>query len=156
MRPALIAGTAVVIAAVLAFALTRGGPGPGPGPGGTGPVPAGLYRCWIVPQYTYNGFVTLHEDGTYEAGRSEEAGPETSGGWSYVDGEGRVEWRGGSFEDSWPTTYFVEPGVYPDGSVREGTGSQQPTLALKVDESSPLLPGQETGGNPVYQYCYLG
>jgi hypothetical protein len=51
--------------------------------------------------------------------------------------------------------YYVEPHIYPDCSSREGTGSDRPTIALKVDQSSPLLPGQEVGGNPVYVYCYL-
>jgi hypothetical protein len=51
--------------------------------------------------------------------------------------------------------YYVEPGSYPDGSARTGTGSDRHTIALKIDQTSALLPGQEVGSNPVYSYCYL-
>ena len=123
-------------------------------PPAAGSPPSGQYRCYLVPNYIYNGYVDLGPAGTYQAGFTLGV-PTTSGSYVFDSPTRLIRWNGGSYAENWPMAYYVEPHIYPDGSSREGTGSDRPTIALKVDQSSPLLPGQEVGGNPVYVYCYL-
>lgn len=80
---------------------------------------------------------------------------QTQGGYAFDAASGQVLWDGGGYQGTWPVAYYVEAGRYPDGSPRTGTGSDRHTIALKIDQSSDLLPGQETGSNAVYSYCYL-
>jgi hypothetical protein len=174
MRP-----SAVAAALVLLLAACSGGPvatGPAPtrsataapdatdatgtetpdetaGIAGGGP-PAGRYLCYLVPAYQYNGYVELLDGGGYEAGYTR-GEPQTEGRYSYDAATQQVSWSGGTYAEDWPVAYYVAPGRYPDGSPRVGTGSDRETIALKVDQSSGLLPGQETGSNPIYSYCYL-
>jgi hypothetical protein len=119
-----------------------------------GGPPMGRYLCYLVPNYVYNGYVELQEGGTYAAGYTR-GEPQTQGSYSFDVGSRQVLWNGGTYAEDWPVAYYVEPGRYPDGSERTGTGSDRDTIALKVDQSSDLLPGQETGTNAVYSYCYL-
>lgn len=130
-------------------------PAPSLGPPGVaGGPPAGRYLCYLVPAYIYSGWVELRPDGSYLAGYSQ-GEPTTEGRHTFDALEGLVRWEGGSYEQTWPIAYHVAPGRYPDGSERTGTGADRHTIALKVDQSNPRLPGQETAGNPIYVYCYL-
>ena len=119
-----------------------------------GSPPTGRYLCYLVPSYTYSGWVELQEGGSYQAGYSQEQ-PTTDGAYAYDATEGLVRWEGGSYAETWPITYYVEPGRYPDGSERTGTGSDRHTMALKIDPADPRLPGQEVAANPIFVYCYL-
>jgi len=123
-------------------------------PGSAASLPVGRYLCYLVPSYTYSGYVDLEPGGTYQAGYSR-GEPTTSGSYYFDPGSGVVAWIGGSYQENWPVAYYVEPNRYPDGSPRTGTGADRHAVALKVDQSSPLLPGQEVGSNPIYVYCYL-
>ena len=119
-----------------------------------GGPPTGRYLCYLVPSYTYAGWVELQEGGSYQAGFSQDE-PTTEGGYAFDAIEGLVRWEGGSYAETWPVTYHVEPGRYPDGSERTGTGSDRHTLALKIDPADPRLPGQEVAADPIFVYCYL-
>ncbi|NJD29469.1 MAG: hypothetical protein FIA92_14390 [Chloroflexi bacterium] len=112
-----------------------------------------MYRCYLVPQYTYLSYVELLSGGRYEAGYTP-GEPRTNGSYVYSAASNQVVWSGGDYEETWPVAYWVQPNVYPDGSKREGTGAARHTIALKVDHSNPRLPGQEVGSNPIYVYCY--
>lgn len=134
---------------------TNGNSGTSPAVQAVGGPPLGRYLCYNVPNYNYAGWVELKSGGTYEQGVAQER-TQSSGKYGFNSSEGTVTWKGGSYEKNWPVTYYVKPGVYPDGSARTGTGSDRETLALKVDTSNPALPGQESFANPIYVYCYLG
>jgi hypothetical protein len=119
-----------------------------------GSPPTGRYLCYLVPSYTYSGWVELQEGGSYQAGYSQDQ-PTTDGAYAYDATEGLVRWEGGSYAETWPITHYVEPGRYPDGSERTGTGSDRHTLALKIAPTDPRLPGQEAAADPIFVYCYL-
>jgi hypothetical protein len=141
--------------AAAAFLLAFGATGCIPGTGSAGSsLPAGKYNCYLVPSYRYNGWVQVDAGNKYQAGVAS-GNPQTSGSYEFTPADSKVKWKGGSYQDQWPVAYYVAPNKYPDGKERTGTGHDRETIALKVDQGNPLLPGQETASNPIYTYCYL-